>query len=484
MRRVLAGLLLVAMSLTVDAQNRVSVPAPPRPPRASLKMFVPLAHARYFGSVELWIQNRGSDPQPMTFVWTTDARQRITGSGPSLEPAEVQFLDVASLLPEGVTLANVAGLEMKYEGRRATEVTAWMMFHPQPGTALSQSLEVPISLPEDVTGATLDTTWPAARGNERAIVAVLNTSPDPVAVQVTQRSGTETIKLEGFGSRLIDRPAASPPGRGEWMRLETPDRAPSPLRAAGFVRSADDRIPHALRFHDATDALVDDVFATGIHAGNTSMMLALANVSDIAQTATVLLTDTTGAVTMADVSIPLPAKSVEMIDLGARVTREGGTELASLRIDGRGPKGSLLPSLHVVDRTTGLAHDPNFSDVLRGGGSAGWYVWRLDGSWDSAFTVANFGTAGSFTWSLRDRAESWSYGVQKLGSGATITVNLRDHRASGRADASPRKRAMPPDLMFGQLHWSRGGPGSDLGLLGQLELVNLKRRIVRVISDQ
>ncbi|HVQ42701.1 MAG TPA: hypothetical protein VMS54_10850 [Vicinamibacterales bacterium] len=484
MRRAIVGLLLAAMSVALAAQNRVSVPPPPRPPRATLSMVVPLSHARYFGSAELWIQNRGSDPQPMTFLWTTDRQQRVEGPGVSLDPMEIQFIDVASLLPEGVTLANVAGLELKYQGRRATEVTAWLMFHPQAGSPLSQSVEVPISLPEDVRGATLDTTWPAPRGNERAIVAVLNTSPDPVVVHVTQRAGTETIKLEGFGSRLIDRPAASPPGRGEWMRLETPSRTPSPLRAAGFVRSVDDRIPHMLRFHDATDALVDDVFATGIHAANTSMMLSLANVSDIAQTATAVLTDTTGAVTMASVSIPLAPKSVEMIDLGARVTHDGATALASLRIGGRGPKGSLLPSLHVVDRGTGLAHDPNFSDVLRGGGSAGWYVWRLDGTWDSAFTVANFGTAGSFTWSLRDRAESYSYGIQKLGSGATFTVDLRGHRAAERPDGSPRKRVMPLDLMFGQLHWSRGGPGSDLGLLGQLELVNLKRRIVRVISDQ
>ena len=472
---------LVALSLA--AQSRQTAPPRPERPKVPLKIFAALGTARYFGSADLWLQNRGSDEKQIAFTWTIDGGKRVDGTTFTLKTQAVEFVDFNSVMPPDVHLANVTGVEMNYRGVLPTEVTAFITFYPADATTFSQALDLPVSIPEDVAGSTLDTTWPAPNGNERAMIAVYNTSAAPVTVDVVQRGAIETVKLGPYASHLLDRRASTFEPKAEWLRIETKTPGPNPVRAAGFVRSATDRIPQILRFHDATDARSDDLFATGVRAANTRLRLSLANVSDIAQSATVMLFDPAGGTALAQIPVPLRSRSVEFVDVSSSLTSAIASEAIAIRIDGNGPKGSLLGNLQAIDRTTGLGFEASFSDVLQKNSGAGTYPWRLDGDYEGRISITCFGTAGLFTWSMRTQTAQFGYGIQRIAAGSTFLIDLRPFRESEKP-SSYLRRSLPKDAAVGHMHWSLGGPGTDLGLLGRLELVSLQRRVVRSISDQ
>jgi len=472
---------LVALSLF--AQSRQTAPPRPERPKVPLKIFAALGVARYFGSADLWLQNRGSDERQVAFTWTIDGGKRVDGPPFALKPLAVEFVDFTAVMPPDVQLANVTGVEMNYRGVLATEVSAFITFYPADGATFSQALDVPVSIPEDVAGSTLDTTWPAPNGNERAMIAVFNTSAVPVTVDVVQRGAVETVKLGPYASHLLDRRAGAFEPKAEWLRLETKTPGPNPVRAAGFVRSATDRIPQILRFHDATDARSDDLFATGVRVANARINLSIANVSDIAQTATVMVFDPAGGTALAQIPVPLHARNVTFVDLSSSLSSKLTSETVAIRIDGTGPKGSLLANLQAINRTTGLGFEASFSDVLRKSSGVGTYPWRLDADYDGRISITNFGTAGEFSWSLRTGVEQYGYGLQRIGAGTTFLVDLRAFREAEKP-SSYLRRSLPKDAALGQMHWSLLGSGADLGLLGRLELVSLQRRVVRSISDQ
>ena len=69
---------LVALSLV--AQSRQTAPPRPERPKVPLKIFAALGTARYFGSADLWLQNRGSDDKQIAFTWTIDGGKRVDGA--------------------------------------------------------------------------------------------------------------------------------------------------------------------------------------------------------------------------------------------------------------------------------------------------------------------------------------------------------------------------------------------------------------------
>jgi hypothetical protein len=477
------SILVALLAASLAGQSRQTAPPRPERPKVPLKIFAALGIARYFGSADLWLQNRGSDEKQVAFTWTIDGGRRVEGPPFVLKPLAVEFVDFNAVMPPDVHLANVTGVEMNYRGILATEVSTWITFFPADDTTFSQALDVPVSIPEDVRGSTLDTVWPAPNSNERAIIAVFNTSGAPVTVDVLQRGATETVKLGPYASHLLDRRAGTFEPKAEWLRIETKTPGPNPVRAAGFVRSSTDRIPQILRFHDATDARTDDLFATGVRAANTRLNLSLANISDIAQTATVMLFDPAGGTALAQIPVPLHARSVDFIDVRSRLPSDLTSETVAIRIDGTGPKGSLLANLQAIDRTTGLGFEASFSDVLQKNSGVGFYPWRLDGDYEGRISITSFGTAGECTWSMRTGVEQYGYGIQRIAAGATFVIDLRPFRETEKP-SSYYRRSLPKDAAVGQMHWSVVGSGADLGLIGRLELVSLQRRVVRSISDQ
>jgi len=114
---------LVALSLF--AQSRQTAPPRPERPKVPLKIFAALGVARYFGSADLWLQNRGSDEKQIAFTWTVDGGKRVDGPPFPLKPGAVEFVDFGAVMPPDVQLANVTGIEMNYRGVLATEVCAW-----------------------------------------------------------------------------------------------------------------------------------------------------------------------------------------------------------------------------------------------------------------------------------------------------------------------------------------------------------------------
>lgn len=469
-------------------QGRAAAPprAVPERPRVALTTWVPLAHARYFGRADLWLQNRASDLQPLTLDWSVNGRGVVEGPAVELAPHELRFLDAADLLPSGVGLADVTGLAIRYRGRLATEVSAFLTLRPRPGADPVQALEVPFSVPDDFRGRHMEAVWAVPAGDEPVVVAAVNTSDGPVTVTASRDGHSTAVRLEGHAGGLISVPPATAGETAGLLRLDTATSAAggvNPIRAAGFTIGAD-HVPHLLRFHDSGDAEVGSLFATAVPAHRASATLAIANVSDAPVRATASFLDAAGVTVGALPTLTLGPRTARLVDLAGLGGDPRADGTLSARIDGTGPKGSLLANLQVVDGPSGLVVEVPFSDVLRRDNSVGFYPWRIDGSYETRLAITNFGEAASFTLYISVGDRSFAYGVQPIPAGATVALDLRRLRDSGVTDRSPTRGILPPDAEFGQLHWSFVGRGVGAGLLGRADIVDAAGRLVRSVSDQ
>ena len=75
-----------------------------------LKIFAALGVARYFGSADLWLQNRGSDEKQLAFTWTIDGGKRVDGPPFALKPLiTVETDDYVALANEEIAIRSALG---------------------------------------------------------------------------------------------------------------------------------------------------------------------------------------------------------------------------------------------------------------------------------------------------------------------------------------------------------------------------------------
>ena len=472
----LAALVLLApvVLCRTTAQRAVG----PRP-TTTLREFVPLAHARYFGDAELTLANFGPDPIVVNPVWLVRGNDTVEGPPITLPPHVPQFLQLARVLPEGVTLATVDGLFISYVGVAVMEVAVQATLIPKSGSQLEQSVDAPPTIPVDARGHRIEAVWPAPRHDERAIIVLTNLADTPSTIQMTRPNRTERIELGSGEVRLLPE-ETSETGRGvEWVQFDSNQTG---LRASGFVLSRTDRVPHLLRFYDPSSMASSSLWANDVRLSS-QPLVSLKNTRTIDVRAMASLLDPTDGHLLVDLPpIALGPGAAAVLNLASSAGRPSG--LGALRVVSSEGEGSVVGALQSVDQTTGLQSDAPLRDsgwdntsYRRGTGDC---VWRLDDDYDTRVVLTNIGdTDAKFNLVLRAAAQQYVFEQEKLALGATVTLDLRrirDQRATDRMH-----RALPPGADRGTCHWSVIGspdmPSSKMRLMGRAEIVSPSRRV-------
>jgi hypothetical protein len=431
-------------------------------------MFVPLAHARYFGQVELGFNVRSTLPQDVTPTWYLRGRGAMTGPVISLAPTHVEFHPITDYLPEGVALAQVQGLELSYVGA-FKGVWAQATLMPDRRAQARQSLDANFTMAVDFRSSRLEAVWASRRG-DTAVVALANTANEPLIIRVASSQRSGEIRLEPqTGQDLVVQ--SSDRGEGaDWIALRS-DGPPGALRATGFVLSASDPYPRLIRFFDPAAVVQEKLFGTN-HRIHTSASLAVKNTSEAPITATPeFLNPETGEVIARLEPILLPAG----LGRAVRLDRLGGLsiERANIRILNTGDPGSLIGSLHAVDQATGLAFEVPLRDSGAVRGSGGAYPWRLDGDYETRVSVTNVGTTqASFVGRIRHAGGTYVLKPQILAVGESAVFDVKRLRDDQVPDAFGN--TLPMDVEQGHFLWSIHGPGR---LAGRGEMVNVTEHV-------
>ena len=437
-------------------------------------MFVPLAHARYFGGADLMLNNRGVVPHEVTPTWYIEGRGAVVGATFTLPAHQANFHSMEEFLPRGVRLADVGGLELSYMGH-SREVWAQANLRPQPGAEPIESLDAGFGMTIDYVSARLETVWPVLLPAERVVVALANTSADPLTVHVTDPDGHTDLHLAAHSGTVLNVATHAHAVGADWMRLEH-DGAVGALRAAGFVLSALDKRPRLMRFFDPAGAVQQDLFATGLPLGNMSVTIALKNTTTTPLSAAAELLDpTTGTPLFVTATVQIPPGGAALIapDLAglSPVTRVG------VRIvNSNATPGSLIGTLHGTNRVTHLVYDVPLRDSGGASASTGSYPWRLDGDYESRMTITNVGTTPARV-SVRLYYGDTNYVLKprELPVGGAANFDIRELRDDQVKDSYGQ--TIPANLEHGQFAWSLNDSRPGAHFLGRAEIVSLAEHV-------
>jgi hypothetical protein len=445
-------------------------------PFQALSMFVPLAHARFFGAADLMLNNRGVVVHDVVPTWYVEGRGPVVGDTIQLPAGRADFYDIQSVLPRGVSLSAVTGLELAYTGH-FREVWAQAVLRPAPGAQPVQSLDTPFGMAAEFKGSSLETVWPATTRADRAAVAVANTSESELQVTLThpdsRPANREEVRLAPHSGKLIEMAThTGAAGGADWLRLQS-NGAPGALRALGFVLSARDRIPRLARFYDPAGATGSQLFATGLSVRNMSATVALRNIGDMPVNATVELLDVaTADVLLSGVPVSLAAGGATLVPLD--LSSLTGVERVSVRVQNTGGTGSVVAMLHATNAVTGLGYEMPLRDVGPARASTGSYPVRLDGDYETVVSVTNVGTMEApFHARVHYGNTDYKFKPVRLKPGASATFNLRQLRDQQTPDQSGRR--LPTTLDRGQFYWST--ERTDGKFTGRAEVVSREQRV-------
>ena len=466
------------------AQQRVgqapSLPQRSAPALRPTSLFLPLAHARKFGDAEIVIQNNGPEAQPVGVTFFIEGRE-IPADPVDVDPLQSIVRPLSLLMPSGVTIANVDGLRLSFGGRAVDQIAAQVTLLPIGASQAKQALDVPLVVPMDFKGSTLDAVWATPRGDERLVLVLANRTSDPIRVHVVHPDSASTIALGPWKSQTLERGVSRNAQGADWVRLES-DAGPASVAATGFAISASDWLPRLIRFVDASRTAGADLFGAGLRIAKASVALALRNVTDAPVTTVVqVLHPETGVVLTAWPLPAIAAQSARAVDLTSLPQRVTEVPVVNVRVVNSGPAGSLLGDLSSVDRSTGLLHSVPLRDVGNDGGTSrrgtGTAPWRIDGDYDTRLTIMNTGDAAAVFVLHQAYGEGKIKDTTrpvKLEPGASATFDVRAMRDSQSREGFTR--AIDAGMERGLFNWSIQSPPSSK-LTGRVEIVSVSRRV-------
>lgn len=439
-------------------------------PPTNQSMFVPLAHARFFGGVDLMLNNRGPIEHAVVPTWYIEGQGAIVGESFTLPPAQMHFHFIQEFLPRGVPLSRVQGLELAYTGH-SREVWAQALLRPTEGAEPVQSLDDPFSMTMDFRTSTLNGVWPVLQPDQRTIVALANTSNRVLTVTATDPDGHHDVLLLPHTGDIMNLAVREHSASADWLQLSS-DGAPGDLRATGFTQLATDRLPRLVRFYDPGAAQSANLFATGVPVQGTLVTIALKNLTSSAIAASAdILDPTSGSVLISLPSTTVKAGSAAQLDLRHLRSVTFTTGQVGLRVNNTGAPGSVIGTLYAESDGGDTGYEMPLRDVGPLRRSTGGYPWRLDGDYETKITITNVGAASTtFVARLHYGSTDYVFAPQSLAAGATATFDFRELRAAGKRDRTGQ--VIPLTLQQGQFYWTKVDGHSDIHLIGRSEVVS------------
>jgi hypothetical protein len=420
---------------------------------------------------EIVLNCRSSQTMTVTPTFYTADGEAIIGSPFQMQPSEMRFVTVESLIPPEHRGQHLwGGMSLSYTGR-TLEMWAQITLRGLNGIG---SADVTFSILTNRGTNTQEAVWYMPNGNSTAILALGNSSNSTIQTRLQYSNGEiQDVSIAPFATRYIRRQ------NGNSVKLTTTGPAGS-LKATGFVTNNSQNFTSGIRFYETQAIVQPNLFATNFKVRNHASHLLLKNTSATSVTTQARFRPTSGtgaAVELSSVTINA-GETVELNlqPLISAAANRTDLDSVSVQITNSGAAGSLIGALYSTNQTTNLTQDIPLRDSGRLRNSTGAYPFRLDDDYSSIVYINNVGSqTAEFNVKLYYTGGSYTFAKQQLAAGATASFDikrLRDNRAPDR-----NGNLIPLNATVGQFAWSMIHITDETKLVGRSEVISRSRKV-------
>jgi hypothetical protein len=454
-------------------QRRVHVP-----PREQT-IYAPLGNWSESVEAELVLNNNSPDPMVVTPTFYTIQGTPIPGQLLTLAPAEVRYVALTELLPEGNRRYTVGGLALRYIGQ-VLEVGAQITLRQ----GEVGNVDVPFTGPGDYRSTVQEAVW-WMPGSAQVTVVLGNASDVPVRVRVQDAAGgEEIISLDPHASRTLVRSGYYSPPPSEAMvgtlRLEAIGPVGS-VRAWGSVSAPEESFITPIRFYDPEGIRQPHLFATGVRIAGTALHLVVKNTTDIPISVRPRIRPLSPESGRAWEGSPIvlephEAREIELGPILGESAAQPDFDRVSVQVVNESGIPGLIGALVGRNRSARLTYEVPLRDSGPIRNSTGSYPWRTDGDYRTVVSIANVGERpASFTVTINFPGGQYVLYPQELAVGEMAVFDLKMLQRERIPDS--RGQVIPLSVTMGQFRWSVHGGDGTQRLMGRSEIVSPSRRM-------
>jgi hypothetical protein len=406
--------------------------------------------------------------------------EQVNGKPVRLQPAEIRFVRVESLIPDRYKGKHRwGGIALSYTGG-ILEVWAQLTFH---GVGGRGSIDETFSLFEDQGSDTREAVWSMPKGS--SAVLALGNSSDTLIQTTAQFSGGElqVVNIAPFATEFIrrrSRESQDKDASSDSVKLTTVGPAGS-LRVAGFVVGGEPNFTSSIRFADPKKTVQPNLYATNLKLENTDPRLLIENTSDSEVSAQPKFFPATG-----DQGNPIELPEIflgprQIVDVDLRPLTEAATtrtdlNSVSVQVLNSGAPGSLIGALYGTDKIKRLSYDVPLRDSGLMRTSTGSYPWRVDGDYTTIVNITNISDhPASFIVDIRYPTGHYFFPTKELAANGTATFDLR--KLIGEQKPDNQGNVIPLSTTGGQFHWSIFGAPPSSKFIGRSEVVSVSNHV-------
>lgn len=448
------------------------------PAPSERRIYAPAIDLDEAGTCEIVLNSRSPHPIDVTPIFYTTNGHEVVGNRVQLQPAEIRFVKVESLIPQSYRGQHRwGGIALSYVGG-VLEVWAQITFHGVGGIG---SIDETFNIVGAPGSDTSEAVWSMPKGG-RAVIALGNSSETSVHTTAQFSDGSaEEFEIAPFATKFIRRQAD---GRGKEETINdsvklTTIGPPGSLRVAGFNVCERNRFTSSIRFYDTKSAAQPNLYATNLRLKNTAPRMTLKNTGEVALTASPQFFAADGDNPVVLPNITLEPGQIVSVDLSALTTAAAGRsdlDSVSAQVLNSGSPGSLIGAVYSTDNSTSMVYDVPLRDSGGVRNSTGSYPWRVDDDYTTIVNLTNVSNhAASFIVDIRYSGGHYFIPTKTLPVGGSATFDLR--KIIDEQTPDNRGTVIPSTTIGGQFHWSVFGGPMDSRFIGRSEVVSLFNRV-------
>ncbi|MDW8240713.1 MAG: hypothetical protein RMM98_13975, partial [Acidobacteriota bacterium] len=472
------------------------------PPRVSAQ-FVPrqMIEGPYWtvqSGFESWlmVSNTSDEPIQVFPEFFAANGQRVELPALALRQRERQHLNLRQWLSAQKVTFTWGSLRFRHTGKEFSLAAQVTVTQPE----ASWSFDFPLDNRDWFYRSTvLDGLWWLPDESSAAQLILTNTGEQPVTVRPTllingQPRALAPLTLQphqvrqvSLGEALAALNLTAPLPTNGGLRIEH-DGEPGDVLAyvmvhndQGFsttIRCVDPAMRRSRGLHGA-GLFIKPSSVPGVSLTSFDTLLLLGNTTGADIQATVRVTYTVGLLTKTATlpALRLAPYQVKQVALNEALARAGlprRIDSAGLEIAYTSEPGSVVAHAVSFDRSASMAFDVLIKDPDALPTNTFAFPWRLTGQTRSVVQIKNTRQeVGQFQLKLVHEAGEWDWGVQAIGPGETVTLDIRALR--DRQIGSDQDQVIPRWIERGQAQWTDVSP--QRGLIGRVIIYDPRLKI-------
>lgn len=438
-----------------------SPPSPPSCPAPTLQtIYAPTIGLPEIANGRIVFNSRVDTVTDVQPTFYTEEGLGVSGPVVHLQPAEIRYVEIASLIPPTQRWrVRWGGISLSYTGK-VFDIWAQITLL---GALNSGSSDVTFSVLNGRGSDTQEAVWWMPRGG-RAVIALGNSSDTSIHTQLEYSSGdSQAVDIEPHATeyvrlrpRVDDILLASRDGRGESVHLTTVGPAGS-LKVAGLVLASDSKLVSSIRFYDTKGMVQQHLFATNLPLRGYQPHIILSNTSDATLVARPRFRPASGegGTPVELTSLTLQPHEIVELDLNpllAAAVGRNDLDSVSVEVLNSGAPGTLIGAIFGTSQRTSETFDVPLRDSGINRMNGGAYPWRIDDDYTTVVSINNVGeTPSRIVAQIYYQGGVYLFSPRDLAVGETAFFDLKQIREQQLPDANGN--VLPRNVSIGQFRW-------------------------------